>query len=124
MNDLALPAIITEIADAAGADAAWALVSQHGGTKVYIPQQVRQDHWLALLVGLDAARKICARMGGADIMLPHATRHRGRVALVEALRGGASLNDAARASGMTVRSASRARSKLGKSACNQGDLFD
>ncbi|CAN0654320.1 helix-turn-helix domain-containing protein [Nitratireductor aquimarinus] len=111
-----LPSILAEIADVAGAEAAWALARTQGGTTIYIPREAEDDHWLTELVGKEAASKICNhfRVGntGARIPIPLAKQSEQRVRLQKALEAGMSAPQAARAAGMHERSAFRARARM------------
>lgn len=53
-----LPAILAEIAEAAGFDAAMLIAAAKGGTRAYFPAFPEPDHWLTKLVGDDRARAI------------------------------------------------------------------
>lgn len=54
-----LPGVLGEIATVAGEAAALAIAARAGGTRVYIPAQVADDHWLVECVGRRAADLIC-----------------------------------------------------------------
>lgn len=124
MSESTLPPLMIEIAEVAGVDAAWALVRARGGTKVYIPHDVRQDHWLPQLVGLEQARLICQRFGGNDIILPNAKAQQTRQAMVDALSAGATTNEVAQLTGMTTRTVFRVKAALKRGDPRQGKLFD
>ncbi|MFT4098446.1 MAG: helix-turn-helix domain-containing protein [Rhodoblastus sp.] len=68
------PPLLNEIADAAGVEAAMALVRAKGGARVHIPGRAPDGHWLVDLIGREAADKLCAhfrvRDGGSYIKLP------------------------------------------------------
>ncbi|HTM78206.1 MAG TPA: helix-turn-helix domain-containing protein [Devosia sp.] len=130
MANAGLPKVIAEIADAAGADAAWAMAQAHGGQRVFIPADASAGAWLVQLVGLEAAQKICAlyRVNGygATILIPMGrwTDSRGRLA--RALDAGATAKEAAGQSGLHERTVyrERARRKSGQPKNpNQSDLF-
>lgn len=131
-----LPAVLREIAEAAGISAALALAESYGGTRRMIPASVTSDHWLAQCVGLEAARKICdlyrqqatgERPFGQELLIPlgptgglAAARQR----MLHALGAGASARDAARAAGLHERTVYRARRKLKRDRCDeQGELM-
>lgn len=69
-----LPALLAEIAEVAGLEAALKLARARGGTEVHIPARPKPGHWLIEAVGDDAAKKLCAhfavRRGGVTLMLP------------------------------------------------------
>lgn len=56
----ALPGVLGEIAEVAGEAAAVKFAAQAGGTRVYIPARVDDEHWLVACVGRQAADTICA----------------------------------------------------------------
>ena len=111
-----LPAVLAEIADAAGVEAAWTIARAHGGTSVYFPRDAQPGHWLAELVGLEAARKICRQFSvgntGVNVLIPLARIGQQQERLVRALEAGQSAAQAASAAGMHERSAFRARKRL------------
>ena len=111
-----MPAVIAELIEVAGAEAAWALVRARGGTTVYLPASADPDHWLVQAVGAEAAAKICrhfaAGSSGLHLSLPTAGMRSPRAVLVRALQAGASASAAALEAGMTERSAYRHRARL------------
>lgn len=78
MNDMPrhgwLPALLAEIAQVAGLDAALKLAEARGGTEVYIPATATDGHWLVETVGRSAANAICAHFtvhaSGCRLELP------------------------------------------------------
>lgn len=122
-----LPAVLAELVDVAGPEAAWALIRVRGGTTVYLPREVGADHWLSQAVGVDAAAKICrhfsAGSSGMHLSLPTAGVRSPRQRLVQELRNGASAAQAALAAGMTERSAYRHRARLKDDDDDQGRLL-
>lgn len=129
MTDIAssLPAVLAEIAEVAGIEAAWALARTQGGVPIYIPAEAEAGHWLTELVGREAAEKICRhfRVGnsGARILIPLARHSEQRVRLIKALEAGMSAPQAAQASGMHVRTAFRTRARM-KSAEDDDQEID
>lgn len=128
------PGILAEIAELAGKDAAWAILSEYGGIRVDIPAKAHPDHWLSKLVGLEAATKICeglrvgspnGRMAGVrHVVIPLGNRSWQKTArrhLAEALRSGKDVRLAARETGVHERTAWRVKAKLKNS--KQGELF-
>jgi len=115
-QESSLPAVMVEIAQAAGMEAAWAIVRAHGGTTVYFPRNAVEGHWLTELVGIAAARKICRHFGvantGMRVLIPLARQGQQQERLVKALEAGMSATAAATAAGMHERSAFRARKRL------------
>ncbi len=61
-----LPLLLSEIAHAAGLDAALKVATAKGGTKAYFPLRPLADHWLTLAVGAEAAAKICTKICNGD----------------------------------------------------------
>ncbi|MBK5957410.1 hypothetical protein CCR97_04195 [Rhodoplanes elegans] len=132
-----LPALLAEIAEVAGLEAALKLAESHGGTRMSIPARITSDeHELVQCVGREAADKICAlyrqgtgsgRSCGINVLIPRGPT--GAIAdarrrLAKALAGGASAAEAARAAGMTERSAYRARARgRAEQDDKQGRLF-
>jgi hypothetical protein len=132
MNEL--PAVMAEIAEVAGPDAAWTLARAKGGQQVFFPAKARPDHWLAKLVGFDAAKKICEHFSvggrGDDILIPMASAARRNQALRQALAQGLKVDQAAAAAGVHRRTVLRhrkrakgAKATAAKANKTQGDLF-
>jgi len=70
-----LPGLLGDIEAAAGREAAMMLARARGGSRVHIPGQAREGHWLVNLVGMAAAEKICwlfrgAGNGGSYVKIP------------------------------------------------------
>ena len=59
-----LPAVLAEIAEVAGLEAALALAGARGGTEIYVPPAVEPDHWLVEATGRAAAEAICRHFAG------------------------------------------------------------
>lgn len=126
-----LPQVIAEIAEAAGPDAAWALVSARGGQQVFIPATVKPGHWLADLVGIEAAEKICSHFSvngrGDTMLIPMAAHVRKREVLAKALADGAKVDQAAGLAGVHRRTVFRHKRRQAQRAArnpNQGEFFD
>ena len=60
-----LPALLAEIAQVAGLEAALKLAETRGGTEIYVPADAPAGHWLADTVGAQAAKAICSHFTGA-----------------------------------------------------------
>ena len=101
-----LPEVLAQIAAVAGIDAALAIARVKGGARCTFPPKVREDHWLAELVGRDTANAICKELAtgiGVELLIPrgeHATRKR---RFYDLRAEGMSVEGAARACGATVR---------------------
>lgn len=126
MNEaVALPQVVQELIEIAGADAAWALVREKGGQQIYLPGKVKQDHWLAKLVGLDAAEKICtfyrAGASGGHLLIPMASAAQRQAAFGRAIESGGSNNRVAAELGVHERTVRRHRARIRDD--KQGNLF-
>jgi hypothetical protein len=69
-----LPGILAEIAQLVGEPAAVNIAARVGGSRVYIPATVADDHWLVECVGRAKAEQICRHFavdgGGQEIDVP------------------------------------------------------
>lgn len=72
-----LPPTLAEIAEVAGLDAALAMADVRGGSRISIPSDPPEGHWLVNAVGMDLAQEICSHFstgyggkGGAVFDLP------------------------------------------------------
>lgn len=105
-----------EIADAIGIESCLKLIEARGGTRIFIPANCDQDHWLSALLGEKTAKCLCnafsvapeGRSVGAYIELPighgsalERARREAYGKLHDALDKGASEVDAVRASGLS-----------------------
>ncbi len=136
------PSLYDELVSVIGADAALMLCRVRGGARISIPANVPPGHWLETLLGREAALALAQhyRVGspsgvlrGVELDLPRGpsgvmaetvtpTLARARQVMAAAMDGGASAETAARAAGMTRRSAYRLAKRLRKDP-RQGDLF-
>lgn len=128
-----LPAVLADIAEVAGIDAALALAERYGGTRRKIPAFAPDGHWLVECVGRPAADAICAqfrqgagaRQFGQEVLIPlgpTGTMRAARRRMVQALENCATAREAAIAAGMHERSAFRMRKRI-KDSGGQGSLF-
>ena len=116
-----LPAILAEIAEVAGYDAALAIADVRGGTQVYIPPMPDADHWLCQLIGIEAARKVADRLTAGvgvgrrvDLPLgPSGAQARLRAKVDAMLRDGRSERDIALVTRYSTRGIRKRRQKLG-----------
>lgn len=135
-SPFALPAVLEEIAQVAGLDAAWALARARGGTTIFLPRKPGKRHWLSDIVGHEAATKICAHFRGnhtMSITVPMAARQQSAELWREALQRGPdgqylrSINETALHMGVHKDTVSKRRHKARVSGDNddgpQGDLF-
>lgn len=129
-----LPGILAEIAEVAGTEAAYAIVSHCGGTRVDFPAEARPDHWLSRLLGHETASLLCKHFavsspegtiaGLHHVVIPLGPMSAQKVArrrLAEELASGKSVRAAARAVGVHERTSFRVKSKLKNE--DQGELF-
>lgn len=121
-----LPALLREVADAHGEDAALMLAQGCGGRFYTLPQRPRADHPIALAAGEVVLAFLIDRYGPLERVVvpkgPDIQRAR-RVALVRQMMAeGATANAIAAATGMHVRWVYAQRSKLAAGTV-QPDLF-
>jgi hypothetical protein len=125
MSDvLPYPEVFNELAEAAGATAAWALVAARGGQVISVPRKVGRRHWLAMTVGFEAATKICSHFADkhqSRVLVPNMRHQRDGIAAVRAIEAGKSNNEAAAATGFHERTIRRYRARMRHH--HQGDLF-
>lgn len=72
-----LPHSAAEIVDVVGVEAALRLVEAWGGVRLYVPQQMPEDHLLVSTLGRSEADTLAERYGGETIQIPrclHALR--------------------------------------------------
>lgn len=127
---LGLPAVLADIAEVAGLEAARAVAVAKGGQTVYIPHKARPGHWLTDLVGMAAAQRICAhysstsgggRTTGQRLLVPMANVRTGEL-MVRAIEAGGKNNAVAATTGKHERTVRRYRSRLRSGG--MGPLFD
>ncbi|MBZ0164586.1 MAG: hypothetical protein K8H74_17970 [Notoacmeibacter sp.] len=125
-----LPALLAEVAQVAGLDAALKLAEVRGGTEVYIPAAAPDDHWLTEAVGRRAADALCAHFTGSgpgcrlELPLgPAGTAAQIRRKVDRMIAEGHSESAIALATGYTGRGVRlrKARTRPGDDA--QGDMF-
>lgn len=114
----ALPALLAEIAEIAGVEAALAIARVKGGTRAYFPARPGADHWLVAAVGADTASLVCrelvANQTGVhlDVPLgPTGTLAAARRLAAELDAAGASAATIARSAGLTDRTVRRMRAR-------------
>lgn len=121
--DIQLPAILAQIADAAGEEAALLVAREWGGRDLYIPRDFRETHRLVELLGEMRARKMWSAIGHGPVLIPmgpYAGALERRVRAAKALSEGKSKSEVARIAGIHVRTAHRIGAKMRD---DQGDLF-
>jgi len=127
---LGLPAVLADIAEVAGLDAARLIAATKGGQVVYIPSKPKADNWLVELVGPEAATSICrkfsettgsGRAAGRRILIPMA-RVRATETMARAIEAGGTNNRVASLAGTHERTVRRHRSRM--KTTGLGPLFD
>ncbi|WP_375701468.1 helix-turn-helix domain-containing protein [Bartonella sp. AA81SXKL] len=120
------PALLREIADVAGSEAAWNMMRAFGGREVYIPGRLESADWLIEIVGFEEAQQLinhfCFNGSGVRLLIPLGRDAERRQKMVQALQKGWSVDTAAAVSGMHVRTAYRLKKKI-SSQEPQGLLF-
>lgn len=106
------PSTLDQIGAVIGTSAALRLIAIFGGTNLYIPEAVTEDHPIARAIGLDAARKLSAVFAREQYDLPdgedfHRLQRIRRVAGL--LRAGVSPRDIAVLVGVSARQVSNYR---------------
>ncbi|MDF1778757.1 MAG: hypothetical protein P1V13_22265 [Rhizobiaceae bacterium] len=124
-----LPALLAEIAEVAGLDAALRLAEMRGGTEIYVPAHAPAGHWLVEAVGAQAAAAICAHFTGSgpgcrlEIPLgPAGTAAQIRRRVDKMINEGKSEREIALATGYTGRGVRMRRAKA-RGGAEQVDLF-
>ena len=95
---LALDMVAAEL----GAALAAQIETLLAGQRVYIPERLDEDHFLARTLGAEAARALAARFGGDILAVPNRGRiERRRARIVALARGGTPKREIAAAVGVT-----------------------
>lgn len=129
-----LPALLAEIAEIAGIDAALAIAEAKGGIQGRITSQLRPGNWLVKCVGMEKAKLISAHFlagrGRIDLDIPlgptgsvKADIRRRAIAYQKALADGHTVFKTARMIGVTRRSVQRFKARMNERDEDQGDLF-
>ncbi|WP_273789802.1 helix-turn-helix domain-containing protein [Bartonella sp. ML70XJBT] len=110
------PALLREIADVAGSEAAWNMMRAFGGREVYIPGRLENADWLIEIVGFEEAEQLinhfCFNGSGVRLLIPLGRDAERRQKMMQALQKGWSVDAAAAVSGMHVRTAYRLKKKI------------
>lgn len=113
-----LPALLVEIAEVAGLEAAITLADRYGGNRVYIPRHSPEGHWLCLCVGRLAADQICAHFAnpsGIELELPRGpalSRSEKQARLRKLIAQGLKSTEITRRLGITRRTVTRNRTAM------------
>lgn len=103
---LDLPESLREIVDLLGLGATMQLVNTHGGTRLFVPKQVKAQHHLANLLGMEQARRLSDHFGGESLTIPrmaNAMRSKRNREIVRRYDGGDSVRILAHAYNLTDR---------------------
>lgn len=65
-----LAGVLADLAEDVGRTGALALAREFGGTRVYVPESMTEDHRLAALLGVGPASRLSWRFGGETIEIP------------------------------------------------------
>ncbi len=65
-----LPESIKELADIIGVNKALSIVALRGGTKLSIPDQAKETHWLVDVIGYESFNDLCYHYSGCEIEIP------------------------------------------------------
>lgn len=115
--------VFAQIAEVIGLPAAIRLAEVRGGARLTVPARAPAGHWLVELLGRDAADSLCAHYRtlspegaerGVEIDMPRGptgTLAQARRRMAEALDAGVNAEAAARATGLSRRTAYRMRKK-------------
>jgi len=66
------PVLIDDIGLSIGATALLRLLALFGGTRLYVPEAIHENHVIARAIGIDAARALSARFAREHLELPDA----------------------------------------------------
>lgn len=91
---------VYELLEIIGDSATSALLDQRAGVTVYVPKAV--GGVMADIIGPEALAKLCAAMGGCFVVVPEQRRLK-RDVILDSLRSGASIAQAAKYSGSCER---------------------
>ncbi|GHE72200.1 hypothetical protein GCM10019059_34760 [Camelimonas fluminis] len=127
-----LPAVLAEIAEVAGLEAALAIAEEKAGQEVFVCANLRPGNWLVRCVGMEKAELISRHMAGRGRVKVHipifgngsyvSERKRRARVMAETLERGGSVNEIARRAGVTNRSAYRFKARHNGDP-DQGSLF-
>ena len=128
--------LFSDLAAVVGLPAALGLCRARGGQVVYIPRNLHEGHWLVAATGsFSAALALTARWAGDFLTLPLGPEAGSRNALhrqvMNLAEAGASVNNIARATGLTARAVQRIKKRGGPRPApgrrvdpRQGNLFE
>jgi DNA-binding NarL/FixJ family response regulator len=112
-STMELPGLLAEVEGIVGRDAAIKFAIACGGTRIYIPARLSDEHWLVESIGLDAARKLAKHFTfqrrGLRLDVPMMPR---AIQTNELTTAGASSREIALQLGIHQRTVHRHRSKM------------
>jgi len=101
MSGIGVPNLLNAI----GPEATQMLVHAKGGQEFWIPQKLRDDHWLVGVIGKEAALGLCEGFGGEQVILPLGYEYQRRQAKSTAKQmraDGAKINEIVKATGVSI----------------------
>jgi len=117
--------LLNRIADVAGERAAIILGNERAGQQIYVPKHMKEDHWLAELIGFDAATAMSRKFANQKIDIPPALggdKKRRAATIAEMIDKGYSINTIVRLTGVS-RSTVKEHLKRRPRDDRQGSLF-
>ncbi|CUX57632.1 MULTISPECIES: helix-turn-helix domain-containing protein [Agrobacterium] len=117
--------LLNRIADVAGERAAIILGNERAGQQIYVPKRMKEDHWLAELIGFDAATAMSRKFANQKIDIPPALggdKKRRAATIAQMIDKGYSINTIVRLTGVS-RSTVKEHLKRRPRDDRQGSLF-
>ena len=117
--------LLNRIADVAGERAAIILGNERAGQQIYVPKRMKEDHWLAELIGFDAATAMSKKFANQKIDIPPALggdKKRRAATIAQMIDKGYSINTIVRLTGVS-RSTVKEHLKRRPRDDRQGSLF-
>lgn len=121
-----LTPLLNEIADVAGVEAAITIGQVKAGQRIYIPEKVTREHWLASLVGYDSALKISEAFGSRALIIAPAmagAKRKRAAVIADLIEKGYSANEITRITGVARSTVMAHRAKRPPKDDPQGSLF-
>ncbi|MDX1755866.1 MAG: Mor transcription activator family protein [Marinobacter sp.] len=121
-----LPPTVSELVDVIGLVAALQLVECVGGTRIWVPQTVTQDHPLVKWIGQDAAEALADHVCGGELGVPRcadALRAARNTAICESRSKGVTVGRLALECGLTERQVFSILASAREADERQQDMF-
>lgn len=118
------PGVFHELRTMIGAEKTAVLVQWLGGTSLYIPSKLTDEHALAQWLGLELSQTVCAEFGGLSIEIPRMVelkRTERNVQIIADRADGISINKIARKYEMTARNVRNIINKHGIKAVSYAE---